>query len=63
MNMLQIDRLTTDLLADTGMVRAVDALSLSIERGQTLALVGRIRLRKIHDGTVHLALAAAKRKG
>ena len=40
MSMLQIDRLTTDLLGDSGMVRAVDALSLSIERGQTLALVG-----------------------
>jgi peptide/nickel transport system ATP-binding protein len=38
--MLQIDNLTTDLDADSGMVRAVDALSLTIERGETFALVG-----------------------
>ena len=38
--MLTIDNLTTDLDADSGMVRAVDALSLTIERGETFALVG-----------------------
>jgi peptide/nickel transport system ATP-binding protein len=38
--MLQIENLTTDLDADSGMVRAVDALSLTIERGETFALVG-----------------------
>jgi peptide/nickel transport system ATP-binding protein len=40
MNLLQIDQLTTDLNTESGLVRAVDALSLAIERGQTLALVG-----------------------
>jgi len=38
--MLTIDNLTTDLDSDTGLVRAVDALSLTIERGETFALVG-----------------------
>jgi peptide/nickel transport system ATP-binding protein len=40
MNLLQVNALSTELDSDTGLVRAVDALSLSIERGQTLALVG-----------------------
>jgi peptide/nickel transport system ATP-binding protein len=38
--MLQIDRLNTVLDTDHGLVRAVEDLSLSIERGQTFALVG-----------------------
>ncbi len=38
--MLTIDNLTTDLDSDSGLVRAVDALSLTIERGETFALVG-----------------------
>ncbi len=38
--MLTIANLTTDLDSDGGLVRAVDALSLTIERGETFALVG-----------------------
>jgi peptide/nickel transport system ATP-binding protein len=38
--MLALDNLTTDLDSDHGMVRAVDALTLTIARGQTFALVG-----------------------
>ena len=38
--MLRIENLTTDLDSDSGVVRAVDALSLTIERGETFALVG-----------------------
>ena len=38
--MLAIDNLTTDLDSDSGLVRAVDALSMTIERGETFALVG-----------------------
>jgi len=38
--MLEIDNLTTDLDSDSGLVRAVDALSLTIERGETFGLVG-----------------------
>ncbi len=38
--MLTIQNLTTDIDAESGTVRAVDALSLSIERGETFALVG-----------------------
>ncbi len=37
---LQVDGLHTELDTDSGLVRAVDALSLSIERGETFALVG-----------------------
>ncbi len=40
MSLLQTDRLITDIDTDAGRVRPVDAISLSIERGQTLALVG-----------------------
>jgi peptide/nickel transport system ATP-binding protein len=70
MSLLQIDGLTTELDSDSGLIRAVDALSLSIERGQTLALVGEsgcgksmtalsiLRLLpqngRVSDGTVHL---------
>ncbi|MGH6622638.1 MAG: dipeptide ABC transporter ATP-binding protein [Burkholderiaceae bacterium] len=38
--LLDIDQLSTALDTDSGIVRAVDALSLSIERGETFALVG-----------------------
>jgi peptide/nickel transport system ATP-binding protein len=38
--MLEIENLTTDIDSDTGLVRAVDALTLTIERGETFALVG-----------------------
>jgi len=38
--MLQIENLTTDLDSDSGVVRAVDALDLTIQRGETFALVG-----------------------
>jgi len=38
--LLDIDQLSTALDTDSGIVRAVDALSVSIERGETFALVG-----------------------
>ena len=38
--MLQLENLTTDIDSDGGLVRAVDAVSLTIERGETFALVG-----------------------
>ena len=38
--MLQLQNLTTDIDSDGGLVRAVDAVSLTIERGETFALVG-----------------------
>jgi peptide/nickel transport system ATP-binding protein len=38
--MLQAEQLTVELDGDSGIVRAVDALALSIHRGETFALVG-----------------------
>src|ERR1700680_3657752 len=38
--MLEIENLTTDIDSDTGLVRAVDALTLTIERGEPFALLG-----------------------
>src|SRR5512140_2395375 len=38
--LLRIEELQTVLDTDTGLVRAVDALSVTIERGETFALVG-----------------------
>ena len=38
--MMDIRNLTTDLETDSALVRAVDALSLTIARGETFALVG-----------------------
>ena len=38
--MIAIENLTTELDSDSGLVRAVDALTLTIERGETFALVG-----------------------
>jgi len=38
--MLAIENLTTEIDSDSGLVRAVDALTLAIERGETFALVG-----------------------
>jgi peptide/nickel transport system ATP-binding protein len=39
-SLLQVERLSTVLDTDAGLLRAVDALSLTIERGETFALVG-----------------------
>jgi peptide/nickel transport system ATP-binding protein len=38
--MLEINALTTELNSDSGLIRAVDALTLSIHQGETFALVG-----------------------
>jgi peptide/nickel transport system ATP-binding protein len=38
--MLKIDKLEVVFDADAGLVRAIDGLSLAIERGETFALVG-----------------------
>lgn len=38
--MLTLEHLTTELVSDSGVVRAVDALSLTLSRGETFALVG-----------------------
>lgn len=38
--MLEIKNLTTELSSDSGLVRAVDALTLTIKQGETFALVG-----------------------
>jgi peptide/nickel transport system ATP-binding protein len=38
--LLAVDQLSTVLDTDSGLVRAVDAVSLTIERGETFALVG-----------------------
>ena len=38
--MMEITQLTTDLETDSALVRAVDALSLTIAQGETFALVG-----------------------
>ena len=38
--MIAISQLTTELQSESGLVRAVDLLSLTIARGETFALVG-----------------------
>ena len=38
--MLAVEHLKVELDAESGLVRAIDGLSLSIERGETFALVG-----------------------
>ncbi|MFZ4624408.1 MAG: dipeptide ABC transporter ATP-binding protein [Rhodoferax sp.] len=38
--MLGIQNLTTEIDSESGLIRAVDALSLTLERGETFALVG-----------------------
>ena len=38
--MLTIDNLKVELDAESGIVRAIDGLALSIKRGETFALVG-----------------------
>jgi peptide/nickel transport system ATP-binding protein len=40
MSMLRVDKLHVGLDGDGGLVRAIDGLSLAIERGETFALVG-----------------------
>ncbi len=39
-SLLAVDGLTVELDADAGLVRAVDALALTVDRGETFALVG-----------------------
>lgn len=38
--MLSIENLTTEIDSDSGLIRAVDALSITMQRGETFALVG-----------------------
>ncbi|MEO7246326.1 MAG: ABC transporter ATP-binding protein [Rubrivivax sp.] len=38
--MLQVDRLVVELDAEAGLVRAIDGIRLTLERGETFALVG-----------------------
>jgi peptide/nickel transport system ATP-binding protein len=38
--MLEIKNLTTEIDSESGLIRAVDALTLTLERGETFALVG-----------------------
>jgi len=38
--LLEVDHLVTRLITDDGVVRAVDGLSLSINQGETFALLG-----------------------
>jgi peptide/nickel transport system ATP-binding protein len=38
--MLGINHLTTEIDTESGLIRAVDALSLTLARGETFALVG-----------------------
>ena len=38
--MLGITNLTTEIESESGLIRAVDALSLTLARGETFALVG-----------------------
>jgi len=42
--MIAIDDLRVELDTDTALVRAIDALRLTIERGETFALVGELDL-------------------
>lgn len=47
--MLQTHDLHVTLDAEAGLVRALDGLSLTLERGETFALVGGVWLRQEHD--------------
>ena len=62
---LDVRGLRTRFGPNAGGVTAVDGVSLSLRRGRTTALVGRIRLRKVGDCVVHHAAdrAAGPRRG
>ena len=45
--LLAVEDLTVHYNTRAGVVRAVDGVSLVVERGQVLGLVGEVRLRKV----------------
>ena len=57
--MLEVENLTTEIDSDMGLVRAVDALSLTIERGETFALVGESGCGKSMTACIRRAKASS----
>lgn len=52
-NLLTIQNLYTEYATDHGLVQAVNGVSLTIGRGETLGLVGETGGRKDHHGPVY----------
>ena len=57
MSLVEVDNLSVAF----GDKRVVDGVSFTLDRGETLALVGEIRLRQVADRAVAAATAAARR--
>ena len=60
--LLEVDNLRTSLPLDEGLLRAVDGVSFTIERGRTLGLVGESGCGKKHDSVVDHAHCARLRR-
>ena len=59
MSLLEVEGLTTRFHGDAGTVTAVDGISFTLDRGETLAIVGEFGLRQVD----RRAVAAAPRAG
>ncbi len=46
---VRVEDLKVSFPTEDGLVRAVDGVSFSVERGQTIAIVGRVRLGQERD--------------
>ncbi len=55
---LEVKNLKTVFFTNSGLFKAVDDVSFAVRRGETLAIVGRIRLRQERDRAVADAACA-----